>query len=673
MNKVNIPLWLGRIQRCEDLQATKHNERKQILKLYMGTFFGSPIGDNTEISEENFVYEFMQILVSAIYARNPHIFCRTKNIRLGQFAETMEIVINHYWYEKQAKQKIKKVIIDAILQTPGFMEIGYFLFTEKSKVSKQIESEFPELKDIDNPGKTEEEQGVMDETIKEDDVFLNHASSWDILFPDGYHDIRECPYIIKKQVITLDKLLANPAYKNVDKLRNRRTSKDTISPVTAYNMKALPKQQNSSYNGADDELVKITLYHVFDRMTRKIFTLAQGYNEDVLFDGEWDYLIDGFPIYPLIFNEVPKTNEDSNAFGLSDIVPMIPQLKELSLISSAMLRHRKRAGTLLLGKRGAISDPDASRIQNGSDVDLILVDDNSENAIRGFTPPALPQDFYNLRAMILEDLMRISGYNQLLGVARGVTTATESENVRAGAVLRQSEKVDIIEDFTVMVAKGLAGLIWQFIQDKKRIEEIVGEPITEEMWPTLPEDRNEARRIIQRELLFRIEAGSTRPAKDEAVERKQWTDLVTQLKTLFPNRLKDEVILPQLLKKFDFKDIDRAIVGYDDEEAKSAQEENKLLLQGIPQVISPNENDMLHLQVHSQAYQTPGLQITPQMDEHITTHKRNYDMKNPQVIARGEGQKSLGTKPERGVAEFADILGSVRNIGGVGGNLGGRR
>jgi len=675
MDKQIISMWFGRIQRCEDLQATRKNERRQILKLYTGTFFGSPFGDN-EMTEENFVYEFMQILVSAIYARNPHLFVRTKSSTLGQFCETMETVINHYWETKEAKEKMKKVIIDAVLQTPGFMEIGYLLITEKNKITKQIESEFPELKDLEKKEKTEEEQGIMDETILEDDVFISHLSSWDVLFPDGYHEIRECPYLIKKQVITLDKLLANPMYRNTNKLRNRRTLNSSISPVTAYNMKALPR--NNAYSGIDDELVKITLYHVFDRMGRQKFTLAQNFIDDTLYEGDWDSLIDGFTIYPLIFNEIPKTDEESNAFGLSDVVPMIPQLKELSLIGSAMLKHRKRAGTVLLGKRGNISDTDASRVANSSDVDLILLDDNSEAAVRGFTPPALPQDFYALRNIILEALMRISGFNQLLGMAKGIDTATESENVRAGAILRQGEKVDIIETFTVKVAKGLAAFIWQYKQDKKEIEDIIGEPVTEEMWPTLPEDLNEARKIIQKKLIFTITAGSTKPPKDEAIERKQWMDLMGIIKANFPGKLNDSIILPQLLKKFEFKDIDRAVIGYDEQEIQVAQEENKLLLKGIPCIPGPNENSLLHLQVHGQAYSTPGLQITQQMDEHILKTKQYYEMKNPQVLPqKGDSkiapQTTTPAQNRSGVTQFSDLVGAVRSGGSVpGGNEGGR-
>ena len=678
MDKEEIKKWFGRIRRCEDLQATRDNERKQMVKLYVGEFFGSALKNNPEIIEENFVYEFMQILVSAIYARNPFIFVRTKNKRMGQFAETMEQVINHYWVDKEAKAKIKKAIVDAILQTPGFIEIGYFLFTEKGKAIKDIESEFPELKSLGNDNKTEEEQGIIDETIRDDDVFINHLSPWDLLFPDGYHEIRECPYLIKRQTITLEQLLANPAYGQAkEKLRRRRTLNDHISPVTAYNMKAMPVSNESAYLGVDEELVPVTLYHIFSRMDKKRFTLAEGLNEDTLSEGGWNYLIDGFPIYPLIFNEIPKTKDESNPFGLSDIKPMIPQLKELSLISSAMLKHRKRAGTLIVAKKGTISETEAAKIQNSSDVDLILLDDISEAALRAFTPPALPQDFYALRSMVVETLMRRSGFIQLLGSARGINTATQSDNIREGGQLKASEKVDTIEDFITHIARGLAGLIWQFKQNKKEIEEIIGEPVTEEMWPTLPEDENEARRIIQKGLLFSIEAGSTTPIKDKTIERKQKLDFVGIIKANFPGRLKDSVILPQILKDFEFSDVQRALVSYDDQEIQAAQEENKLLLQGMKQVVSPNENHLLHLQVHSQAYQSPGLTITPQMDEHIMTTKQFYDIQNPGLIPQKGDAKvaSQTTTPDQnrtGVPAFADIVGGINGSPGMGGEKGGK-
>jgi hypothetical protein len=678
MNSQEINMWQQRIQRAQDLQNEKTEERRQIIKLYTGTFFGNPTQNSaSDLSEVNFVYEFVDVAVGAIYARNPYIFCRSRSPKREAFAETMEKVINYYWKELRMKQKIIKAIIDGILQPPGFINIGYKLLLEKNRVINQIENEFPELKDLNKESKVMEEQGILDETIKDDDVFAEHIPSSNVLWPDGYHDIRSCPYLIVKEKIALTDLLANPSYKKCKyDLQAARLSSNTVQRPTPYKMNANPQMANQGYK-ADDELNIITLSHVWDKRKQQRFTLAQNFNQDTLFEKAWDYLIEGFGIYPLIFNEIPQTDEKANSYPLSDIVPMIPQLKELSYISSAMMRHRKRAGTLLLGKKGAIKETDATNIQKSSDIDLVLLDDITEANIKGFTPPALPQDFYDLRQLILQDLMRISGFQQLLFIDQKKQSATESMISREGTLIRQSRKKDIIEDFTVNVAIGLTGLIWQFIQDKNRIEEIIGEPVTEKMWPTLPEDRDEARKIIQKELMLEIESGSTSPPQDKAIERKQWENLAGIIKANFPGRFKEDVFLKQLLKKYDFRDIDSMVIGLDDEEIAAAQEENKLLLQGIAQIVTPNENHMLHLQVHSQAYQVQGMQITPQMDKHIIDHKTALERKFPDIKPQ-KGDNKIApqtTTPDlrrQGTTAFPDIAGEINNIPGVGGEKGGR-
>lgn len=675
MKPTDVSLWLSRIQKCEDLQSKKHQEWKTAIKLLQGTFFGNPYANN-ELTEVNFVYEFMEILVGSIYARNPHIFVRSYSGRWAAFAETMETVINYYWREKKCKKKMIKAIIRGALTPPGCIEVGYTLLSEKNKIIKEMENEFPELKEVNNKkDKVEEEQGILDETVREDDVFVKFHPTWNVLWPDGYHDPSEAPYRIIKEVVSYLDLKNNPSYKDVKyKLRGNMQSQSNSKP-TKFTMKANIITGNNQFS-SDEEDIKITLYHVQDKRSQKRFTLAKNFREDSLFESDWDYLVDGFTIKDLVFNEIPETDEDANSYPMSDITPMIPQLKELSRLSSAMNKHRKRAGTLLLAKKNLITETDATKIQNASDVDLIMVDDISEANIRGFTPPALPQDFYALREILLQDLMRISGFNQLLGNSKGIDTATESDNIRIGSQIRQTKKQDAVEDFTVDIAKALSGLIWQFIQDKKRIGEIIGEEVTEKMWPTLPKDMKEARRLIQRELHFKIDAGSTRPPKDDALERKQWADLTGLLKANYPNRIKDDLYIKQLLKKFDAHDIEQLVIGFDDEEVAAAQEENKLLLQGMKQVVTPNENDMLHLQVHSQVYQTPGLKITPEMDEHVMKHNQNMQMKNPKINPqRGDSKTSAQTTTpdlaRQGVPEFQDIMGGIKKSSGMGGNRGG--
>lgn len=669
----DLQQWMARINRAEQLQSERKQERLQAIKLYTGTFFGSPINNNTEMSEVNFLYEFVDVLVSAIYARDPHIFVRATSGKMGGFAETMEEVINHEWRRLKLKKKMISCIIDSILQPPGFIGVGYTFISEQKKFQKEIEREFPELKDPNKTEKTESEQGILDETIKFDDCFAEHISSWNVLWPDGYHVIRDCPYLFVKQRITLEDLHANPLF-NKNKFKISGNSSTTVNSTKPKTMRDTPLNI-PLISQSDKDLIVIDLFHVWDRRGMEIFTMARNFTDGVLFEKKWDYLPTGFPFFDLIFNEIPATDEKANSYPLSDVIPMFPQLKELSLLASAMMRHRKRAGTLLLGKKGQVSEVEADQIQRSKDVDMVLLDDISENAVRGFTPPALPQDFYALREAVLEDLFRISGYQQLLGSARGVETATESENIRAGAVLRQTRRIDVIEDFSREVAIYLAGLIWQF-KTRAQIEEIIGEPVDEEMWPTVPEDLDEARRIIQKQINFYIEAGSTRPPKDEAVERKQWMDLTGTIKANFPGRIKDDVYLKQLLKKFDYKDIEKMIIGFDDEETAVAQEENKLLMQNIPQLVGPNENDLLHLQVHAQVYQVPGMTPTDAMNQHVAKHAENLERKNP-TMSPQKGDSRIAPKTttpdqkRQGVPEYADILGGIRSQEGIGGNKGG--
>jgi len=667
LTRDEIRIWQSRIERAKAFQSERHQEWKNSIKLYTGTFFGPTLSQSGDLSEVNFVYEFMKILVGSVYSRNPHIFVKPRAKKNNAFAHTMETVINYYWREKRMKQKIKSVIMDAVLQPPGWIEIGFLLFTLKNQVLRQFETDFPELKETD--GKVEEEKGVLDETIKDDDVFANQVSSWKVLFPDGYHDPRTAPYMIKVQDIPLIDVLNNPGLKPIkSKLRNLPLSRQSDKrPPKLLTFKSSPPPIGGIAGGQVDlETIPIRLFHIQDRRSRRRFTLAQNFMEGDLSNLPWNFFIDGFTFYPLIFNEIPATDEKSNAYPLSDIIPMFPQLKNLSLTYSMMNRHRKRSGTLIITKKGQNLGTDLSKLAGSHDLSVIELEEINEQSLKSFTPPPLPNDLYRMYDIELANLLRISGFNQLLGAAKGIGTATESENVRAGSQIRQGEKVDQIEDFTVDVARGLAGLIWQFIQDKKRIAKIIGEEVTEEMWPSLPEDEDEARRMIQDELEFRIEAGSTRPPKDTAVEQKLFVGAIDTIEARYPGVLKKSEAVKLILKKFNEKELDSLVKGFDEEETAVAQEENKLLMEGSRQLVSPNENHKLHLQVHAQLYQTAGIEPTKEADEHLLQHNQFDQAQSPQTAERGVQTQPGRAQKGGGVGTFSDLVGAARQQRGVG-------
>jgi len=160
MADIKMDMWMARFQRAKDLQKETEKERKDAIRLYTSTFFGEAAQDDVEDQEVNFVYEFIDVVLSAIYARNPHIFTTTDTTKWLSFADTMEKVINYYWREKKVKGKMKRAIKDGLLQPPGWLSIGFKMPLDGEEDAVSLEREFPELKS-DNK-KTEESQGNLD-------------------------------------------------------------------------------------------------------------------------------------------------------------------------------------------------------------------------------------------------------------------------------------------------------------------------------------------------------------------------------------------------------------------------------------------------------------------------------------------------------------------------------
>lgn len=676
MTSEEIDQWFVKIRQCEEFQSEQHENWKQSLLLYKGEFFGRPTDNNDDISEVNFVYEFVKLLVSAIYAKDPFIFIRTQSKKYALFAETMERAINRYWKILKMKKKIKSTVQSSVIQPPGFLEIGYLFLKEseenKTMTAKQLEEEFPELKDV-KPSFMEP-FGIFDDTIQDDDIFAIPRSAWNVLWPRGYHDIRESPYMVIWTKVPLLDVHNNPMFKDAkyrvkgSEIRRPRASRTQNFSFNPDGMNVnTPSFNNKDF---DKENIDVKLYYVYDRRGQRRFVLAENFRESDLFLRKWKNLSEGHPVFPLIFNEIPESENEANSYPLSDIVPMLPQLKELSKLSSAMMRHRKRSGSVILVRKGGIEPSEITNLTQAGDLDIVEVSAVDDSTIKAVTPPALPSDFYRLREQILQDLFRISGFEQLLQSAKGVETATESENLRAGALLRQAEKIDIIEDYIVDIARYMMGLIWQY-KSRSDISDLLGEEVSPDMWPDLPlkpdgeVDLVKARRVIQNDLFLNIEAGSTRPPKDEAVERKQWMDLIGIIKANFPGRLRDDIILPQMLKKFDFKDIDQAVIGFDKEEQQVALQESQLLLQGIPIPVSPNNNHSIHLQVMAMVMQQAGDSLTREFEEHMVAHD-NYQKQLSPTVSPQKGDSRIApqtTSPElkrRGVPENVDLLGSTR-------------
>jgi len=367
------------------------------------------------------------------------------------------------------------------------------------------------------------------------------------------------------------------------------------------------------------------LFHIWDRREQRRMTISSMEMNDFHFVGNWCYDLEGFPYKPLAFEDnLPQKNK-TNPYPINILKSVMPQILEKSYARTQMAKWRKRAAGIILAQEGLATDEDINQLTQTEAMQLVKV--SNLQAFQMSQSPQLPNQVFEVDELIDQDLQMGTSMGQMMFQAQpGTRTATQASIGQGGLQAKMSANVDCIEDFTVDVATAMAQLTWQFY-DKDKVEEIIGEKVTEKMWPTLPDEPEERRRLIRSEIGLKIDAGSTAPPKDETVDRKQLLDLASIVMSIAPERLKKGEFVERLLKKFKFaKDLNKVVISSDEDEQKKAQQENQLMVAGHPQITGPNEPHDIHIQQHVQAAGHP------LVDKHIVEHGQRMG-----IMGKGKG------------------------------------
>ena len=642
MTGYELNIWKGRIDRARGIQQKQHPQWRNSLDLYNCVYFDKTFkGFDFERVDVHFANWYIDTCEALYYFRDPFIFVKPTHSKYSGFAETQETVINNLWKRLHLKQQFKRVIKSSLLMPPGWIKLGY---TAKigQDVAKQEEIKqkgiISDIKDAiigifkKKEPLTPEEQGELDEYIQEESIFANWIPSWNILMPEGYQLVSQMPYLIEVQDIPKIDFMANPLYKNKDKVHSSRYISETDTGDKKIR-KPTYNNDGSISSDTDSDVSIIRLYHVWDRRQQKRFTMSME-SSDTHFEAVWPYDMEGFPYKPLIFDESLPSDTESNPYPVNVLQSILPQIIEQSQLRTQMSKWRKRASAIILAQKGLLTEEDMKQLEDTEAVQICYVSNIA--AFQMSQIPNLPSGVFDIDEVIKQDLQMGTNMGQMMFQAQpGQRTATQAQIGQSGLQLKSSARVDTVEDLTVEVAVSMAQLAWQFY-DRDKISEIVGQPITEDMWPDLPDDPKERKRIIQSELQFRIDAGSTAPPKDETVDRKQLIDALSLAASIAPERIRKDEALKQLFNKFKFDKMEKIVISGDEDEIIAAQEENKLLSANVPQVVGPNENHIIHVQQHQAGIPQP----TEASDIHITEHglKGNIDV----------GQAGVSNKPQKG-------------------------
>ena len=661
MAEIDLSLWRTRIDQAVGYHARQHPRWYEAQKMAQGDWMSQYQAlTDPDYTPVNYAKAYLSAVVASIYARNPYFFCKARHSRWIHFARSMELVLNYFKDELRLKTQVKRMITDALITGQGWMEVGYTATFGQLDLKPQDDSGLFArlLKKIQRPA----EQGVLNEYVKEISPYAVRLSPWNVYRAPGYHAVAEMPYLVVGEDLAPEELQVHPLYQrlfaNSSVVPSRRIE-TTVAPVSTPGMARFMGHAGSS--GKLDAMYR--MWHVWDRRANQRFLWLDG-TQDTAGPFPWNLAIEGFPQVELRFTDLPETNKDANAYPIGDLTFLMPQLKELNRLRTQMVRHRKRSGGTIITQESAMTDEQAHRFQNSSDLELIRMKGNPKE-LHSFTPAALSDDVYKVGAQIMADIDLIGQLPFLLSSAISPNqTATRDTLMAQGGATTRVEKVDVIEEVLMEVGKRLAAVIWEYAP-RSLIAEVLGEDeLPEDLWPTPPEDAEARRDMIERELGYSLEAGSTQPLKDKTLKNEQKIKFINILGGIAPERIKiTDKGLGSLADDFDMPELREWMILDDDLEQQAIQQENQLLAQNMPQVVGPYENHQLHEQGHAQLVMGP--QSTDAAEQHLLAHRQARMAKQPGHPAQaGDGGATRGTaaKPEaqrQGIGGIEDILSVV--------------
>jgi uncharacterized protein YeaC (DUF1315 family) len=672
-----ISIWKDRISRAQGLQDQQHSDWKDSIKLYNCDYFKDLYsGIDPERVEVNFAKWYIDKQIPLVYFKDPKIFIKNRGDAYGDLCDTLDTLVNYEWRRLRLKKQFKRVILSADLTSPGWLKMGY-----TAKIGQDIakieeikqKSLISDLKDTikgifnkDPEDVTPEEQGILNAYITEENLFATHISSFNVLIPDGYQYIENMPYIIEVEDVPMMDFKENPFFKNKTSIMSSRANQpDNYQHTRVSTGKYSDGTKDSS---KDNEIETIKLYHIWDRRNQERKTMSMR-TDDWHFKGKWPYDAEGFPLKPLMFEDNIQNEDQCNPYPTNILKPIMSQIIEKSQARTQMVKWRKRATAYILAQEGLATDEDMTKLGNIDGVTLAKVSNIAAFLMTQTTN--LPNGVFEVDDLIDKDLQMGTSMGQMMFQAQsGQRTATQASIGQSGLQAKLAANVDTIEDYTVDVASWIAQSAMQFY-DKDKVEEILGEPVTEKMWPDFSKmDPAERRRIIKSDIQITIDAGSTAPPKDETADKKQLLDMVSIIMSVAPERIKKGEFVERLLKRFKFaKDLDKIVISSDEDEQKKAMAENELMVAGHPQVPGPNEPHDVHIQEHIKAAGHP------LVDQHIVATGQLMGIK-PKGDKQGEQQgapQSGDTRPPKqstnpeiarqGMPSNASISGQAHNAG----------
>lgn len=358
-------------------------------------------------------------LLPFLVNRDPEFIGRAKRgAEETAIAKAQASLLNNRWAELRFTRQLKKAAMDFVVFGTGFLSTGYIFELDESA--------------------TPDKDGMIsyDDYVREDEPTLRAVSPFNII-PDWSapdNDLHSSRFLIEVKHKILQDVVSNRFYSNAvtrDIMMGRESPTTLENWLTEFGdsqkdhslLRDLERPLDEEQMGGQRIVIE---YHVWDKKFRTFKIFLDGVDRPLLEDA-WPYdYIDGFPFAMAKFIELP-----GEFFGLGLPYALRDQQDEINRIRSFEFLHRRRHAARKVGyQKNAISDQEASSLDDPEGPTYVPLNTNARLAFTEIPSPDIPQDTFRLEAIIEQDFNDIMGRDQLFA-GGSLPSRTSAAEIRA--------------------------------------------------------------------------------------------------------------------------------------------------------------------------------------------------------------------------------------------------
>lgn len=486
----------------------------KLIKLYANRYGYDELAQYDDIIAPNMVFSTVNVIVPSIAVNYPKITVTARKPDGEPRAAVVEAVANHNWRHFEVHDEFRRATKDFVVVGHGWLKtIWSFVQAERDWTPDAFQLEAENrlaqraaaiqqgvrvgMSEKDYPTEEEVLASIPDKEsyIKEDQPLVQRISPFDIFVDPDATNLKDARWIAQRMFIPIEVARTKKEWS----AKARRNIQPTAMSEAKRDVDIM---FDGEERGKNAEFAVV--WEFYDLVNNKVSTFSDGCDDFLLPPGTVPY---AFP-HPFVFlqnYEVPD-----KFYPLGDVEAILPLQLELAVTRTQMVNDRKRYRRMYLYRGDEIGADGVDAMLSGDDNVMVEVtgDRPFGELLAPIATTALPPEFYNQTAMILDDINLVSGVTEYQRGAMSEIrrTATEANMIQDGANARAADKLSLIERGISKVANNIVALAQQFLTSDQ-VAKIVGEDGSVG-WV------NYSRDDIAGDFDFDVEAGSTQPQNE---------------------------------------------------------------------------------------------------------------------------------------------------------------